>query len=81
MSVFHITPTELKAELDAGLDLFLLDLRNQDEFAQWRIEGRKPIPTLNIPYFEFLEDEAGVMAQLPKDQEITLICAKGGASE
>ena len=81
MSVFHITPAELKAELDAGVDMFMLDLRNQDEFAQWRVEGRKPIPTLNIPYFEFLEDEAGVMARLPKEQAITLICAKGGASE
>lgn len=81
MSVSQITPAQLKAELDAGLDMFILDLRNQAEFAQWRVEGRKPIPTLNIPYFEFLEDEAGGMAQLPRDREITLICAKGGASE
>ena len=74
----HITPTELKAELDEGQDLFILDLRNADEFAQWQIAGAT---SLNIPYYEFLEDEEGSIARLPQDREVTLVCAKGGASE
>jgi glyoxylase-like metal-dependent hydrolase (beta-lactamase superfamily II)/rhodanese-related sulfurtransferase len=80
-TVREVTVRELKAEIDAGSDLFILDLRNADEFAQWKVEGKQPIRTLNIPYFEFLEDEEGSMARLPKDREITLVCAKGGASE
>jgi glyoxylase-like metal-dependent hydrolase (beta-lactamase superfamily II) len=76
--VRQITPAELKAEIDAGTDLFVLDLRNQDEFARWQVGGVK---ALNIPYFDFLEDEESAIAQLPQDREITLLCAKGGASE
>lgn len=79
-TVREISVRELKAELDAGADLFLLDLRNSEEFAQWKVEGKRTFSTVNIPYFEFLEDEAGSMAQLPTDRELTLICAKGGAS-
>jgi glyoxylase-like metal-dependent hydrolase (beta-lactamase superfamily II) len=74
----QITPAELKAEIDAGTDLFLLDLRNPDEFRRWQVGG---VPALNIPYFDFLEDEETAIAQLPQEREITLLCAKGGASE
>lgn len=77
----QITTAQLNAELDAGLSLFILDLRNPDEFAQWRVEGRQAVPTLNIPYFDFLEEEGASIARLPRDCEITLLCAKGGASE
>lgn len=78
----EITPAELLAELEAGKELFILDLRNADEFAQWKVEAIKgTVETLNIPYFEFLEDEDTNVARLPQNREITLICAKGGASE
>lgn len=90
----QISPTELKAKLDAGQALFILDLRNRDEFAAWRIEGRQAIPVLNVPYFEVLEeaetdDIAQVFADyaerhwkeiLPRDRFILVVCAKGGAS-
>lgn len=76
-----MTPAELHAEVSESKDLFILDLRNKDEFKQWKVEGKKPIPTLNLPYFDFVDDEAGSMARLPRDQEITLVCATGNASE
>lgn len=78
----EITPAELLSELEAGKELFILDLRNGDEFAQWKVEGiHGPVETVNIPYFDFLEDEDANIARLPQNREITLICAKGGASE
>ncbi|HEY3368852.1 MAG TPA: MBL fold metallo-hydrolase [Symbiobacteriaceae bacterium] len=77
----QVPATQLKAELDDGRELFILDLRNPDEFARWQVGGKEPVPTLNIPYFNFLEDEEGNIARLPRDREITLLCAKGGASE
>lgn len=79
--IIQVTPAELKSELDHRTDLFILDLRNEDEFAQWRIESRHPLETVNLPYFAFLEDEDGHADRLPRDREITLVCAKGGASE
>lgn len=79
-----IQPAELKRELDEGRELFFLDVRNADEFKDWKIEGRKPVRFVNVPYFQFVEDEAGTLAQvtpeLPRDRPITVVCAKGGGS-
>ncbi len=41
---FEIEPTQLKARLDAGEDVFVLDVRNPDEFAICRIDGSELIP-------------------------------------
>jgi len=32
-----------------------------------------------VPYFEFLEDDVdeAVLAQIPDDREVTVLCAKG----
>lgn len=42
---------ELLARIEAGDPVLLLDVRNADEFGQWRFEGRRPVETLHIPYF------------------------------
>lgn len=75
--------------------MFVLDVRNPDEFARWRVEGPRPLATLNVPYFELLDLEAekedvteavmrGVqaqlMGQLPKDRPILAVCAEGNTS-
>lgn len=41
---FEIEPTQLKAKLDAGDDVFVLDVRNPDEYEIGRIDGSKLIP-------------------------------------
>ena len=71
---------ELLRSLDAGDALLLLDVRNAEEFAAWRVEGRRPVETIHIPYFAFVEDAAGAVARLPRDRPIVALCAKGGAS-
>lgn len=48
--------SELKGHLDAGSDLFVVDVRNRDEFAAWRLESRGSLPTINVPYFEIIEE-------------------------
>jgi rhodanese-related sulfurtransferase len=63
-----VTVDELKQMLDSGEPFVLLDVRNDDEFERWRIEGRYPFETVHIPYFAFLEDEAGSIARVPKDR-------------
>lgn len=71
---------ELLRRIDAGDPLLLLDVRNDEEFEDWRVEGRRPVDTVHIPYFTFVEDADGVLARLPRDRQIVTICAKGGAS-
>jgi glyoxylase-like metal-dependent hydrolase (beta-lactamase superfamily II)/rhodanese-related sulfurtransferase len=75
------TVEELIEKSDAGEPFLLLDVRNADEYESWKVEARRPIEMLHIPYFDFIEDPA-VVAQVPSDrQEVLVLCAKGGSSE
>jgi glyoxylase-like metal-dependent hydrolase (beta-lactamase superfamily II)/rhodanese-related sulfurtransferase len=71
---------ELLSRADAGEPLLVLDVRNEDEFETWRLEGRRPIETLHIPYFDFIEDADACAARLPRDRDIVVLCAQGGSS-
>jgi glyoxylase-like metal-dependent hydrolase (beta-lactamase superfamily II)/rhodanese-related sulfurtransferase len=62
-----ITGDELVMKLD-GLDLFLLDVREPDEVAEWQIPGVNNIP---------LGCLADRFDDIPRDKEIVVICAKG----
>jgi len=72
---------ELLARADREGELVLLDVRNDEEFAAWRLDARRPIETLHIPYFDFLEDAEAALARVPREREIAVVCAKGGSSE
>jgi glyoxylase-like metal-dependent hydrolase (beta-lactamase superfamily II)/rhodanese-related sulfurtransferase len=77
-----VTPETLKERIDAGEDLTLLDARMQSEYDEWHIDG-DTVTSLNVPYFEFLDEDidGDVLDQIPEDREVTVLCAKGGASE
>mgnify|MGYP000336129788 CR=1 FL=1 len=77
-----VAPESLKGRIDAGEDVTLLDARMQSDYEEWHIDGDS-VESINIPYFEFLEDELDedVLAQIPDDREVTVLCAKGGSSE
>lgn len=66
--------------VDAGAPLLLLDVRNEDEFERWRFEGRRPVETVHIPYFAFLEEQEANTARLPRDRDIVVLCAQGDSS-
>jgi glyoxylase-like metal-dependent hydrolase (beta-lactamase superfamily II)/rhodanese-related sulfurtransferase len=71
---------ELLARVDAGEPMLLLDVRNDEEFETWRFEGRRPLETVHIPYFDFIEDAEGSAGRLPRGREIVVLCAQGGSS-
>ncbi len=71
---------ELLSRVDAGEPLLLLDVRNDEEFETWRFEGRRPLETAHIPYFDFIEDAEGCITRLPRGREIVVLCAQGGSS-
>lgn len=60
---------------------FILDVRNPDDFARWRIEGRAGLTVQNVPYYDFIEDEEGAIARVPADREVLVVCAKEGSSQ
>lgn len=61
-------------------ETLILDVRNTDEFDDWKIEGRK-VEVINEPYFNLLDGVGPIAEKLNKDQEIIVVCAKGGSSE
>ncbi|WP_117016955.1 MBL fold metallo-hydrolase [Aeribacillus pallidus] len=81
MTVKTITVKEIANKIIRGEDLFIVDVRNQEEYADWRIEG-KNVQVVNIPYFEVLDGVDPFLEQLPKEKEneIYVVCAKGGSS-
>ena len=82
VDVESVDPETLKDRIDAGEDVTLLDARMQSEYDEWHIDGEN-VTSINAPYFEFLEDDIdeAVLDQIPDDRQLTVLCAKGGASE
>lgn len=89
------SPEKVWEQLLHKQPMFILDVRNADEFERWRVEGPRPMPTLNVPYYELLDLEGddddvsaavtrGVQAQLmdklPTDRPILAVCAEGNTS-
>lgn len=58
---------------------FILDVRNEDAFADWKIEGEN-IQYLNIPYYDLLDGVEEILDQIPTDQDVVVVCAKEGSS-
>jgi glyoxylase-like metal-dependent hydrolase (beta-lactamase superfamily II) len=71
---------ELLARVDASEPLLLLDVRNDEDFKRWKLEGRRPIETVHVPYFDFIEDEEAAASKLPRGREIVVVCASGDSS-
>ncbi len=67
----QITPTELKQRLDAGEDLFLLDVREPHEREICSIGGEL-IPKGSV---------AQNLGRIPRDKEVVVYCRSGGRSQ
>ncbi len=67
----EITATELKAKMDAGEDIQLIDVRQPDENAFARIEGAKLIP---------LGEVIARMSEIDASRETVVHCKMGGRS-
>ena len=76
----EISVEELYKRISQPNDIFLLDVRNQDEFEAWRVEGRFTPETINIFYGDLIEDEEATIQRIPRGREVVVVCAKGGAS-
>ncbi|WP_083515932.1 MBL fold metallo-hydrolase [Alicyclobacillus sendaiensis] len=74
------TPAEVYDRILRREPFFLLDVRNEDAFADWRIEG-DAIEAMNVPYFDLLDGVDQLVPKLPKDKDILVVCAKEGSSK
>jgi glyoxylase-like metal-dependent hydrolase (beta-lactamase superfamily II) len=83
----EITVEEFYQRISGPSDVLLLDVRNDRDFENWRIESRNTPETMHIPYIVFAEDGPEALDDLPElmavpdEREIIAVCAKGGASD
>ena len=75
-----MTMAEIYQRLVDKNDLFIVDVRNEEEFSSWHIETAKGAEIVNIPYFNFIEDEEDSVAKVKTEKEVVVVCAKEGSS-
>lgn len=79
MSIRKVNAQEITQKVFNKDNLFILDVRNKEEFKAWKIEGIN-FSHLNVPYFELLDGIDSIADKLPKNEEILVVCAKEGSS-
>jgi adenylyltransferase/sulfurtransferase len=67
-----ITAEELKRRLDQGEDLYVLDVRNPEEFQICKLPGGVLLPLPELPQR---------LAEVPKDREVIVHCKSGMRSQ
>jgi glyoxylase-like metal-dependent hydrolase (beta-lactamase superfamily II) len=79
MTVKAMTSKEVTKKVFNKEPLFILDVRNESDFQDWKIEGEN-FEYFNIPYFELLDGVEGIIDKIPSDKEVLVVCAKEGSS-
>ncbi|BCB05404.1 MBL fold metallo-hydrolase [Bacillus sp. KH172YL63] len=79
MTVKGISAQELNEKILNKEQVFILDVRNETDFNDWKVEGEF-FQYLNIPYFELLDGVEDILDRIPEGKEIITICAKEGSS-
>ncbi|MEI3604482.1 MBL fold metallo-hydrolase [Pseudogracilibacillus sp. SE30717A] len=79
MSLRKMTSHEVTQKIINQENLFILDVRNESDFNDWKIEGTN-FTHLNVPYFELLDGVESILDKLPEDKDILVVCAKEGSS-
>lgn len=75
-----MTAKELTRIVLAKEELFILDVRNEGDFKDWKIEGES-VEIINIPYFNLLDGVDEALDQIPAGKKLLVVCAKEGSSK
>lgn len=80
MSLKSVTAADIAKKVIQKEKMFILDVRNKDDYEDWKIEGEN-IEHLNVPYFELLDGVDDIIDQIPADEPVTVVCAKEGSAQ
>lgn len=80
MGLKVMTANELGQRIIGRKDLFILDVRNEEDYKDWKVTGDS-ITSINKPYFELIDGVDEILGQLPEDKDILVVCAKEGSSQ
>ena len=70
--ISSISTDQLLSRLDSDERLYLVDVREPDEVADWQIPGAHNVP---------LQSLAANIDALPKDADLVMVCAKGSRAQ
>ncbi|MFJ7638439.1 MBL fold metallo-hydrolase [Peribacillus sp. NPDC097225] len=79
MSYNEMTAKEVAKKVINKDELFIFDVRNENDFNDWKIEGAG-FDYFNMPYFELLDGVEEIMDKIPTNKEVLVVCAKEGSS-
>lgn len=79
MAVTVMNSKDLTKKVFNKDELFILDVRNESDFQDWKIEGGN-FQYLNIPYFELLDGVEEILPKIPTNTGVLVVCAKEGSS-
>ncbi|KAA9022627.1 MBL fold metallo-hydrolase [Niallia endozanthoxylica] len=79
MTLKVMTAKQLAEKVLNKETLFILDVRNESDFRDWKVEGEN-FRYVNVPYFELIDGIEPIANQIPQNQDVLVICAKGGSS-
>ena len=81
MELRSFTAMDLFGWLTQKDTFLLLDVRNDEEFGRFKVEGPYPFEMINVPYMEFIEYEAESVSKVPKGKRVRIVCAKEGSAK
>ena len=64
----------------AGEEFLLLDVRVNEQFERFKVEGPFLSEMVNVPYVEFVEHEEESAARVPAAEKVRIVCAKEGSA-
>ncbi|SDX71775.1 MBL fold metallo-hydrolase [Paenibacillus sp. CF384] len=79
MTIQKITAKEVAKMVLHNEELCILDVRNESDFKDWKIEGNS-VEIINIPYFDLLDDISPALESIPDGKNVIVVCAKEGSS-
>ena len=58
-----------------------MDVRNENDFGRFSVESPFPFKMVNVPYFDFMEEEDISVAKVSKEKSVKVVCAKEGSAQ
>ena len=76
----QIKPSDLKQKIDSHEDVFILDVRTQEEYESWKLSYNGYDNSLLVPIDTLRSSSSNVLSQIPKGKEIVTLCSHGNRS-
>jgi glyoxylase-like metal-dependent hydrolase (beta-lactamase superfamily II) len=80
-SLQSYTATDLFNYISKKEEMLVLDVRNEDDFERFNVEGPFPFKMDNVPYFDFMEEEDTSVGKVSREKPIKVVCAKEGSAQ